>query len=344
MFIRFIVSLILFACFTSSFAQNANPEIILLPNVNTQYLMETNAEEAVKIQNKAIEMVKSYFNVNASSPYRAIRIMLHYDAAKKVDSMIVYLLSARFKSFELVKLNVNNFFNVTATKAPYQLQESDLMQLPAYAHKRMPICPDNSVQFVIGNNFHYDRSVEKEVQKIYELAKSKGYNPYLMDVNDQDGPQPTIEAYLDWMSCDNVKGFYNESHGWERGILLSDGDLYHSAISQNLIDKLKNKVVLFDSCETFHDPLLSAVIHAEKGNAQQYVAGIISLPFGASERTASCFWDAAFKHEELNRTMLNDCAEKNELEIDGFGIGGNGDNHLSFATEPTQQPPQPNQP
>ena len=69
-------------------------------------------------------------------------------------------------------------------------------------------------------------------------------------------------------------------------------------------------------------------MNIKKGNAQQYIAGIISLPFGPSERTASCFWALAFNHQELNRTMLNDCSVKNDLQVDGYGIGGNGDKYL----------------
>jgi hypothetical protein len=71
---------------------------------------------------------------------------------------------------------------------------------------------------------------------------------------------------------------------------------------------------------------------AAKGNSQQYVAGIIYLPFGASERTASCFWAEAFNHKDLNRDMLTDCSIKNDLDPEGFGITGNGDNHLNPAS------------
>lgn len=330
---EFFSGAVLFALISSSYANNNNsPNFVLLPNINTQYIMHTNAAEAVTIENQAIELVKKTLNINSTSPYKTVRISLQYNSKQQVDALIVYLLSSKYKSFDLVRINLNSDFTVASVIKNYQLQKTDLMQTPAYAEKHHAVCPDTNVHFVIGNNFYYDESVEKEVQKVYQMAKDHGYNPVLMDVNISNGPQPTIQAYEDWMSCPNVKGFYNESHGWEQGILLSDGDFSYELIERDLINQLSNKVTLFDSCETFHDPLLSSVMDAKKGNAQQYVAGIISLPFGPSERTASCFWALAFDSKELNRNMLNECSIQNDLQVDGFGIGGNGDNHLGMAS------------
>jgi hypothetical protein len=332
MFKKIFSAILFFVLTSSSFAGENYPKFVLLPNINTQYIMHTNASEAVSIENQAIELVKKTLHLNSASPYKTVRISLQYNAKHQVDALIVYLLSTKIKSFDLVRINLNTDFSVASVIKDYHLQAADFMQTPAYAQKRTPACPDPRVQFVIGNNFDGDESVENEVQKVFQLAKDRGYNPILMDVNNPNGPQPTIEAYENWMSCPNVKGFYNESHGWEQGILLSDGDFSYQLIDRDLLNQLSQKVTLFDSCETFHDPLLSSMMDVNKGNAQQYIAGIISLPFGPSERTASCFWALAFNGQELNRAMLNDCSVKNDLEIDGFGINGNGDNHLTTAS------------
>jgi hypothetical protein len=329
---KLLLGIVLSLFFTSSFAAAHSPKFFVLPNINTQQLMLKNAASTMAVETKAINLVKQTLNINETSPYKAVRLSLQYNKAQTVDSIIVYLLSAKYKSFELVKIILNADFTVAFVIKNYHLTKADFMQTPAYAHKHQPYCPDASVQFVIGNNFGGDESVEAEVQKTYQLAKEHGYNPILLDVNYPNRPQPTIESYENWMSCPNVKGFYNESHGWEEGILLSDGDFSYSLIESDLVNQLNNKVTLFDSCETFHNPLLDSVMNVKKGNAQQYIAGIISLPFGPSERTATCFWTIAFDHGALNRKKLNACSKKNHLKLDGYGIGGNYDNHLTPAS------------
>src|SRR5207248_815881 len=163
-------------------------------------------------------------------------------------SLIVSLLSNKYKSVEFVKINLDNHFKPTSLIKNYELKSEDMSQSPYEAYKVTPKCPDETVQFVIGNNFTGDSSVKKEVLKVYELAKEKGYNPYLMDTNNSSGPQPTVQAYEDWLSCPNVKGFYNESHGWSAGIVLSDGEFIDKRVHRELIDKLNHEVILFDSC------------------------------------------------------------------------------------------------
>lgn len=311
--------------------ETEGPKFVLLPNVKTKYLMSTDATKAVAIENQSIELVKKILNITSASPYKTVRIRTVYSDSNQVQSLIVYLLSSRYKSVELVKINVTKQFTVGSVVNNYQLQSEDLKQSPNYANKSTPHCPDETVQFVIGNNFDYERSVEKEVQKVYQMAKDKGYNPFLMDVNNPDGPQPTVKAYKDWLSCPNLKGFYNESHGYQQGIVLSDDDFTYTHVENDLIGKLNHEVILFDSCVTFHDPLLSTMTKSDKGDAQQYVAGLIYLPFGPSERTASCFWERAFNQEELNADLLADCSYKFDLDPKGFGITGNGDKHLTPA-------------
>lgn len=324
MLLTFFVSL--------AFAQTNGPHFVFLPNVKTNYLMSVNAEDVLTTEQKVIELVKKTLNITDQSPYTMVRIRIVYNETDdNIDYLVVYLLSSLNKSVELVRLNLNNLTVVSVIKN-YDLQLADLKQSPYYAEPVVTKCPDKNVQFVIGNNFKGDSSVEKEVQKVYQLAKSKGYKPMLMNINDRKGPQPTVQAYLNWMSCPQVKGFYNESHGWSKGIVLSDEDFTYDLVEKNLVAKLKSNVILFDSCLTFHDPLLAAMSGSSKGNAKQYFAGFISLPFGPSERTASCIWTDAMNAAALNQKMIEVCAGKYGLELDGFKIKGNGDNHLERAS------------
>lgn len=323
---NFFVSFILLSFVSISFAATFNTNFIILPNINTTYLMETDASKALDNQQKAIDVIKKSID---TTQYKTIRIRLLYNDHHEVNALIVYLLSTQFKTAQIVRIDLNANWEVTNIIPNYSITSADLSQSPSTFYKRKPNCPDDKVQFVIGNNFYGDDSVETEVQRVYQAALTKGYNPFLMDVNNPTGPQPTVQSYEDWMSCPNVKGFYNESHGYEQGILLTDDDFTYRDINSQLVGKLDHEVILFDSCETFHNPLLDAMLNPNKGNTQQYVAGIISLPFGSSERTARCFWLNAINDQELTKTMLKNCSIESGLDPNGYGIAGNGDNHLT---------------
>lgn len=295
------------------------------PNVKTKFIA---SDELAASQSRIVELVKKILNLSNDSSYREVKISLIYNDQNVVKAILVYLLSSQHKSFETVKINLTDNFKVISIEKNYQVQLNDLMQSEAYAENRAPKCPNQKVQFIVGNNFGGDASVEKETVTVYLLAQAKGYRPVFMDTNNPKGPLPTIQSYENWLSCTNVKGFYNESHGSTHGILLEDGELLYSHVEKDLVGKLKDKIVLFDSCSTFNDPLLSAMIHPEKGNAQQYVAGIVPLPFGASERVASCFWWSAFKSGALTQDLIENCSDIYHLEHMSFRIAGNGDDHL----------------
>ena len=316
---------ILMTASMSAFAANSETNFVILPNIHTQYMMSTNASKALNLQKQAIDLVKKAVNTTS---YKTIRIRFIYNTQNQVESLIVYLLSSKYKSFELVKIDVNSEFQATNVIQNYKLKLTDLTQAPENTPARKPRCPDKTVEFVIGNNFDGDTSVEKEVQAVYNMANAKGYKTFLMNVNDPASPQPTVSAYENWMTCPNVKAFYNEAHGSNEEILLSDGDFTYALVDKFLVNKLQHDVLLFDSCSTFNDPLLSSMVSNDKGNAQQYVAGFIPLPFGASERTASCFWAAAMDQQPMSQNLIEECGEKFGLEKGAFRIGGHGEDHL----------------
>lgn len=319
-----VLPLAAMSCAAVSVTAMASPSYTLLPNVKTQYLMTTQAIKGLQQQSNAIQITQKALDLNASSPYKNVRIRTIYNDNNQLKSIIAYLLSDKVKGATIMRINLNNAEQVTSVVDNYRVTLADLKQSPNYATKYAPVCPNPKVQFVIGNNFTGDASVKKEVQKVYKAAKAAGYNPYLMSTNNPDGPQPTVHAYENWMSCKNVKGFYNESHGADTEILLSDGDFTYSTVDSDLVDKLQKKVVLLDSCDTFNDPLLSAMTSKTEGDSQQYIAGIVPLPFGSSERTASCFWLAAIKQQPLNQQLIENCAKAANLDLDAFRIQGDG--------------------
>lgn len=332
MLLRYVIGLLFLFYSLSSIASPQSPTFDFLPNVKTSQLMAMNAEQVMLNQEKAIALVKETLNITHASPYRAIRIRFIYDDQNQIQALNVYLLSSHYKSFEIIRINLKNNFTVASVINSYQLSQADLLQMPSYASKKELTCPDQNVQFVIGNNFSGDASVQKEVEYVYQIAKSFGYNPVLLNINNPKDPQPTVEAYEAWMSCPQVKGFYNESHGSATGIMLADDHLTFAHINRDLVLKFSRDVLLFDSCSTFNNPLLASVTQALKGNAQRYMAGIVPLPFGPSEKTASCIWKEAMDSQVLNQRLISACANKNGLDPLAFRIKGNGAPRLRKAS------------
>ncbi|MDF1795183.1 MAG: hypothetical protein P1U63_01470 [Coxiellaceae bacterium] len=328
---KWFIPLTALACSATAMTVNAAPNYMLLPNIQTQHLMATQASKGIAQQANAVNIAKQALGLNDSSPYKTIRIRTIYNQKHQLSAVITYLLSDRVKGATIMRINLNDDQHVTSVVDHYRVTPADLKQSPNYATKFTPVCPDPKVQFVIGNNFTGDASVKNEVQKVYKASKAAGYNTFLMTTNNPDGPQPTVHAYENWMSCKNVKGFYNESHGSDSEILLSDGDFTNYTVDTDLVDRLQNKVVLLDSCDTFNDPLLSAMTAKDEGDSQQYIAGIVPLPFGSSERTASCFWLAALNHQPLNQQLIENCAKNAELDPEAFRIQGDGNSYLRAA-------------
>jgi hypothetical protein len=324
---KIFISLLLTLSSVSYGAQHA-PIFDFLPNIKTAQLKTANAALLATHEGQATALVKKTLHISPNSPYTAIRIRFLYDLQNQPQALLVYLLSSQFKSLEITKINLTPQFTANSVIRNYQPTANDLSQSPSYVKKSKYVCPNDQVQFVIGNNFKGDESVESQVLYVFMVATRKGYHPALMDTNNPYSPKPTVEAYKNWMSCPNVKGFYNESHGSILGIMLEDDMLVASEIEDELKGKLKQDVTLFDSCSTFNDPLLSAMINADKANAQQYMAGIVPLPFGPSEKTAACFWQAALNNAVMNKNLVEHCAKKSGLNPSAFRITDKTEKHL----------------
>lgn len=327
---RIFASLLLLFFLNSSYAtSNHEPNFDFLPNRITNQLSVTQPDVAEMFHKQAIDVVKKALNISAASPYESVRIQFIYDEFLTPKTLIVFLPSTKDKSVEIVKINLTPDMKLEFIQRNYHVTRDDLSQSPNYAYPYQPICPDNSKQFVIGNSFVGHPELDVVVLKVYDMVKENRYNPILMDVYRPFEPQPTVQNYLNWMSCPNVKGFYNESHGSEEGILLSDDFFLYDLVDKNLRGKLKDDVVLFDSCSTFQDPLLSAMTGLFRGNSQQYMAGQVPLPFGSSEKTAACFWNLAIKdHAKLTEYTIAYCAQQSGLAVNAFQIKGNGNQYL----------------
>lgn len=334
---KLVLSIVLLTFWITSYGMNNKKTFFdFLPNIKINQLP---SDEITTLQGQAIHLVTEALKLNTDSPYSKVRIRFVLDDQNQPQALVVYLLSSQFKSYTTVKIILDKNFTLKNVIKDYNTMPTDEAQAPYAMSNNVPTCPDDSVQFVVANNFEGSGpsidSIEKEVHYVLSIAESRGYHPIFMDVNDPNTPQPTVESYKNWMSCPNVKGFYNESHGHQGGIMLSDGEFGAKEIEKTLAKKLSDKAVLFDSCSTFNNPLLDAVVNPTKANAQQFVGGKVSLPFGPSERASSCFWEGALNQQNMNSLLMIYCTLKAKvkpgegtMKLTDMRIKGNGSDKL----------------
>ncbi len=83
-----------------------------------------------------------------------------------------------------------------------------------------------------------------------------------------------------------------------------------------------NKVIYFNSCQVFNDPLKSSIINV---GVQKFIGGITNLLIGPSEEVFKSFWKKTITEGKQLTSSLNEAqTETNYPHPGAHGIGGNG--------------------
>ena len=125
--------------------------------------------------------------------------------------------------------------------------------------------PDN-IEFEVYNSETgvYSKNVPTAyASTILTLAKTTD------DAKQTPQSKATVENYENYLMCPQLKGFYNVGHGANNDILLTDGVLTKNYFITYRNTK-KHTVILFNSCDTFNDPLKDSIINFAR--AQKYIA------------------------------------------------------------------------
>jgi hypothetical protein len=312
-FKKLVIASTLF-CLSSTLAL-ADTSIKIMPNkeFKAQNLSDAKIRDIVK-QNidltKLVDVleirVQTIFNPKTNSP----------------DHLLVYTLSAKNYSYTITQIKLNSAFQKTAVVSHYHLSKLDQSQQPGMKHLNDITCPDTAVEMLSATPVSYIRTAGNAIKHITNLATAYKYNAKsLLDTD------ATVENYVAYLSCPNLKGFYNIGHGSEDGIMLDDGILSHDVISEKLKDTLHEKVVvLFNSCEVFQDPLKGSLIN--DADAQKYAGGITPLRIGPSELASQCFWVSAFAHYDATSSLEFCNYHFDQKQGDIWGIDGKGSETL----------------
>jgi hypothetical protein len=218
--------------------------------------------------------------------------------------LIARLHSARFHKFESVRMDQSvRGFNYTRNYRPL-------------AKTFKPKCPDTKIEFIsfAPNDNDFEQGIAREVA---DAAKSKSLNTILLL-----GQDATREAYINYMSCPNLKGnFYDgDSNPYE---MVTADDSVTAEDYQNLLKgAFRFKVTnIWLACEAFNDPMKSSLL--EDAQAQKYAAGINDLLVGPSDKTAACTMEAGINGQALT-AAFNDCKQNLDDPQDQWGFDGHG--------------------
>ncbi len=105
-----------------------------------------------------------------------------------------------------------------------------------------------------------------------------------------------------------------------QGISLYDGNLDYTFFNHLHIPL--NKVIYFNSCQVFNDPLKSSIINA---GVQKFIGGITNLLIGPAEEVFKSFWKKTITEGKQLTSSLNEAQTETHYPHPGaHGIGGNG--------------------
>ncbi len=265
-----------------------------------------------------------------------IKIIPIYDKNNStiIDYYFILLASNKNYSFSVNKIFIKNN-KIDEIIENYIFTKQDLKTISAKYNEYVPQCPDEKVDFVIASeayndNYLYNSSVKPVIDDVYKLALNHNFKTIeLLD------KKATVNAYLDYLSCKNLKGFFSIGHGLPDSIMLADGLLDYTLVDKHLKDKLSGVALLLNSCCVHggdnsacirnDHPLKDSLINIAK--VQKFIGGYNPLEIIPSENTSKCFWHRAFDGAPLN-DALDICGFYSPL--DTFHIDGIGKNYLVF--------------
>lgn len=296
---------------------------LMLADITIDVIKSKNYTPSVKDENQIVEIIKTVFDTNEkTSPY--CKIMVHVvtddsrmpqylSAYQKPQYLIAYLLSNTDLSYQRTRLDIDEGFCLRGVTYNYSVTKRERQLL---YEEREPQCPDSAVVFfgVTPIGFmpscyeailHADLFAQQHKLKSFKILNAK---------------EATVQAYKDWLSCPNLKGYFTVTHGNKEGIACGNGDIEYPFFNSLPSNYLKGKVLYFNCCLVHNDPFLASIVG--KG-VQRFIGGIPELKIGPSESVAKCFWNIAFDKKAMTPT-LKDCERQNYPKQGDHGISGTG--------------------
>jgi hypothetical protein len=299
-------SLIALALAFTSIQANAATPIRILP---TAHQHAVNSE--MVSESRLIGQLNQLFG---AENLREIRARVIY-SGDRADHVLVYLFQKGLHRFDYASVKLDSAMNLVEVTRNYQLQAADHAQLPGI-NAADAKCPDTSVQMLAAcpNDDSLELNVTNEVAKASNDAKLKTQIILKGDL--------THDAYLNWMSCPNLKGNFYDGDANTGVLAVSDGEITADEFSTILKAKFRYKVTnIWLACEAYNDPMLTAIRDTDQ--SQKYAAGVNDLDVGPSDNAGACAMEAAIAGKPMT-AAFQDCYKRLDNTKDQWGFGGNG--------------------
>ncbi len=232
-----------------------------------------------------VKIVKDELDADfAQGPYLKAQVDVLYDGKAIPSTLIVYMLRSDTYLVEAAKITLGADYEVVSVERDYTPKDTEQTETPMI----LATCPDPSIQVLLSTcTMEFPTAVEG-INTSYNYAVSAGYTAKKLL-----GAEENTTAIKNWLSCPNLLYWGRVGHGSTTGILLSDGTLSYTYFNTLQPSGLNDKVLYFNSCQVFNNPLKSSILGA---GAEKFVGGICSLWVGSSEKVFKCWNNHNFNH------------------------------------------------
>ncbi len=263
------------------------------------------------------QVIRQQVNLEDDGPYIKVKVKILYGLNGMPNRLIAHLLDKEMYIFDTIRIDLGPDLTVESVELGYEVQPEDMLQDPQeYTYAT---CPDESVDMVFAAITEFPSAIAA-AEKATKIAQDAGYKTVTLI-----GRHETVQAYKDWLSCNNLMLLGRVGHGNTTGIMLSDGLLSYNYFNGLSATALNNKVLYFNSCQVHNPPLQPAIVNA---GVQKYIGGIENLLVGSSEEVFKCFLQNVVAEKSAMTTSLQSCEEQHYPHQGHHGISGSGSDFL----------------
>ena len=284
-------------------AKNENVKIKVFASGRKQKSYDDSDEKRI------IQVIREQVLPSAKAEYHSISVKVKRNHDYNPEYLIAYMKRKDTYTAEVVRVNVNNSFDVKGIEENYNDQD-DFDDEEAM---KASYDTEEIVDFVVATPEETITTAVKAVDYIFAIATDAGYK-----VKKLIGIEATVSNYKYYLQL-GLKGFVNIGHGYEQGILLDDGRLRYTWFQGLRNRPLSPAVVYFNSCKVFNKPLLPEIMNA---GARTFIGGIISLLIGESEDVCKAFWKTILTSREQMLPAIKNAESANYPVRGAHGIQG----------------------
>lgn len=242
--------------------------------------------------------------------FREARVQFSRSLRDTPERAVIYLISKDTHRLEVAAAHLDRQGHVVSLERDYQTQESDRAPLAR------PRCPDESVEFIAFAPV--DHELEQRItNEVADHAQARGLKTVRLLKK-----SATRQAYLDYMSCPNLKGNFYDGDSNPKEFVTYDGTISADEMSTLLGGAFRFRVTnIWLACRAFNPPMLPALV--DSAQSQKYAAGLNDLIVGPSDEAAACAMKAAIDGRPM-QTAFGECYDKYDTPADKWGFDGKG--------------------